>query len=72
MRYTGTVLGGPHDGDIITIDGRILCLPELLPNVTFYDADAVLPPTGPSWHERIYRWTQDDDGRGWWLPEGWT
>lgn len=66
MSYTGTVLGGRLDGEIITLDQPHLVLPEPISR-GFYTHD--LPPTPTTIRTTHYRWVQDDDARGWWIQE---
>jgi hypothetical protein len=70
MRYTGTFLGGPYDGEIRDYDTKLIVREDpdeennqfgifTAPELIF-----IAPP------ERTYEWIMDDDGRGWWVPTG--
>ena len=65
VRYTGTVLGGPHDGEIITLDYPVLRLPNR-PVVRGFCVDPI--PVDPSpMVVSEYSFHRDDDARGWWM-----
>ncbi len=66
MSFTGTVLGGPHDGKIITADQPRMRMPRPVTDVPSYVADE---PIELDMTDRIddYVFERDDDMRGWWV-----
>lgn len=68
MKYTGTFLGGPYDGEIETYDTDIVF--RLDPFVEEEDKFGIFdeaPVTMDYKEPRMYEWKHDDDGRGWWV-----
>lgn len=66
---TGTVLHGPHEGEIITADSCELVLPEPPHTRMAYcgrDPDVRL---AAQLKPRHYQFRVDDDGRGWWVED---
>jgi PKD repeat protein len=73
-KLTGTFLGGPYDGDTETYDIDTTFIVREDPVTEEAEVQSYTAPLSVNYVELstscIYEWTQDDDGRGWWIPVG--
>lgn len=67
VSYTGTILGGPHDGDIVTCEWKRYVMVERVKSVYAFYAEAIPTAEPITWREVYYDWKMDDDGRGWFV-----
>ncbi len=71
MRYTGTVLGGPYDGDVWDFDTNLVIMEDPLTEeqeMMSYISPmtlTVIDTSAPVSY--MYEWVHDDDMRGWWV-----
>jgi len=72
VRFTGTFLGGPYDGEIRDYDLEtstgIIWREDPLPEINQFGIPTEAPMAATYQEPRMYEWRQDDDGRGWWVP----
>jgi hypothetical protein len=65
---TGTILGGPQDGEILVADHMTVLMPEDPVEYSITTVEKSPPLRGPSvWKNHLYDFRRDDDGRGWWV-----
>lgn len=63
---TGTILGGPQDGEFLTADCWTIVMPEETDRLDIY-AEKEPSPWGSTFRNSLYDFRRDDDMRGWWV-----
>jgi hypothetical protein len=70
VRYHGTFLGGPRDGEVYVADRNPVVVNEEIPLIFALRAeDNSMMQARPRYRNSFYHFRQDADGRGWWIRD---